>query len=119
MKLAAVVFFAIAALGGLLMATLAFRRKLPPRWLPPAHAGIAIVSLLLLVWSMVQTEVTTLSLAAAIIFGLAAIVGFTLGRFHRQGGMLPLPLVVVHGALAVTAFAMVLADVLGATLGAA
>jgi hypothetical protein len=117
MRLAALIILAGAAFGGLFMASLAVRKKLPPRWLPPLHALIAASGWALLVWSLVVHGASTLALASAIIFAVGAIVGFTLGMFHKEGRMLPLSLVFVHGAIALTALGLLIADVAGASIG--
>jgi len=105
-----IVFFAIAALAGLTMAVMHFRKATPPLpLLAVLHGGFAASGLIVLLLAVVKVG---LQGAPAIALGLllaAALGGFGLLSFHLRGRALPSGLVVGHALLAVAGFATLLA----------
>ena len=105
-----IVFFAIAALAGLTMAVMHFRKASPPLpVLAVLHGGFAASGLIVLLLALVKAGMHG---APAIALGLlvtAALGGFGLLSFHLRGRALPSGLVVGHALLAVAGFVTLLA----------
>lgn len=59
------------------------------------------------------TVVGTMPTVALVLFLLVAIGGFTLLSFHLRKKSLPIPLILVHGGVAVVAFLMLLSQAIG------
>jgi peptidoglycan/LPS O-acetylase OafA/YrhL len=102
--------FAIAALGGALMAFIRFTGKPhPPSWLAMLHGLLAAAGLTLLVYAACTTSVPSLATLALILFLVAAAGGVLLNlRFHLNDIALPKWLVLVHGSIAVVGFVCLL-----------
>jgi hypothetical protein len=115
MLIAAVVLFAIAALGGLTMAVFHFRKdRNPPGVLAALHGVVAATALLILLWAVVQTSAGGALAWALGLFVLAALGGFFLVSFHVRARRLPGPVVVIHALVAVVAFVLLLAGIIAA-----
>ncbi len=101
-----VVLFAMAALGGAVMALLRFSgTPRPPHWLAMLHGLLAGAGLTLLIYAAATAPVPHLALLAAVLFVVAAGGGVLLNlRFHLHELALPKWLVLVHGAIAVIGF---------------
>jgi hypothetical protein len=116
MTQAAIILFAIGALGGLVMAFQVFRgRDRPWSWLAMAHGFLGAAGLTLLIWATVMAGVPSLVNTGLVLLVLAALGGVTLAlKYHVK--MLPLsrPLVLGHAALAVLGFVLVLVGAKGA-----
>lgn len=104
MLLTSIILFALAALGGLTMAGMKFSAKAIPLPLAIGHGLLAVSGLVLLIWHIITVGGGSLLKAAVVIFILAALGGLTLFSFHLRGRSLPNPLILVHGAIAATAF---------------
>lgn len=107
----AAILFAIAALGG---ATLAYLRvsngENPPTWMAVAHGLVAATALASLVVAAVQYPIHALAKAALATFVVAAIAGgFLFFAYQMTGSLLPIPMILLHGGLALTAFTLLLA----------
>jgi hypothetical protein len=110
----AAVLFAIAALGGITLASIRLGgRELPPMPLALGHGALAASGLVALLITVLQNRVSNLALASLGLFVLAALGGFTLFSFHLRRRALPVPLVLGHGLIAVVAFALLLVVLLG------
>ena len=109
MQLAAI-FFALAALGGLTMAGMRLSgTPRPPTWLALGHGAIAATGLFTLIYTAATQTLPLVALAALGCFVLAAAGGATIfALFHLKEKTLPIPLVLGHGALALTAFVLLL-----------
>jgi hypothetical protein len=103
----ALIAFAIAALGGATMAYLRIAKQTVCMPLALLHGLLAATGLVLLAYGLLQTGGTGLTVALAV-FVLAALGGFTLFSFHLRSRPLPIPLVLIHGAAAITAFVILL-----------
>jgi hypothetical protein len=112
MQLAAV-FFAIAALGGLALAGMRLSgTPRPPTWIALGHGAIAGTGLVALIYAAATQPLPTIALAALGCFVLAAAGGATIFfLFHLRAKPLPIPLVLGHGAIAVTAFVLLLVGI--------
>lgn len=107
----ALVVFGVAALGGATLAYMRIVKKDVSMPLAIAH-GIAAASGLVLLILGVMEMGSPGSKASLIIFLLAALGGFTLFSYHLRSRPMPVPLVYIHGAAAVTAFLILLLTVL-------
>ena len=115
MLIASAVLFAIAAIGGLAMAYIRIRKNSnPPGALAALHGIVAATALVLLLWTVVQSSVGTVAAWALGLFVVAALGGFYLVSFHVRKQRLPIPVVVVHGLVAVAAFVLLLAAIVPA-----
>ena len=112
MQLAAI-FFALAAIGGLTIA--GFRLSgtpRPPTWLALGHGLIAATGLVALIYAAATQPLPTIALVALGCFVLAALCGGTIFvLFHLREKPLPIPLIFAHGAIAVTAFILLLVGI--------
>ena len=114
MEMAAVVL-GLAAIGGLTLAGIRLSgTPRPPTWLALGHGAVAATGLGLLIYAVLQTSVPTMALYALGLFVLAAFggAGIFLG-FHLRQRPLPIPLVIGHGLIAVTAYVLLLVSLFG------
>lgn len=100
----ALVAFAIAAVGGLVLAAGVLRGRLAPWALSLLHALLGATGLLLLVALIVQGAAVQRVLAAFALLLLAALGGFFLASFHLRRQLPPRAVVVVHAGVAVAGF---------------
>jgi hypothetical protein len=113
-ELAAVVL-GLAALGGL---TLAGIRLLgtprPPTWMALGHGAAAVTGVALLSYAAWATGVPGLAQVALGLFVLAAFGGAVIFfGFHLRDRPLPIPLVIGHGLIAITALSLLLLSIFG------
>ncbi len=104
----ALVLFALAAAGGLVLALMRFKGKpYPPMGLALVHGAAAagLVTLIALVAQGAQKSSATTALG---LFVVAALGGFVLFFHHLRKSPLPIWLVVVHALVAVVAFLILL-----------
>jgi len=105
----AAVLFGIAALGGIAMAIMRLSGKeLPPMALALVHGLFAAAGLITLLVTVIGANVSTQSEIALAGFVLAALGGFFLFSYHLRGKALPVPIVLVHGVVAVISFVLLL-----------
>jgi hypothetical protein len=103
----ALVLFAIAALGGLTLAGLRFANKSLPVPLALLHGLLAAAGLVALSLAVFGGGAALGGARIALgIFVVAALGGFFLFALHLKKRTLPIPVVLLHGVLAVTAFAI-------------
>lgn len=108
----AVILFAIAALGGLVMALMRFGgRELPPLGLAILHGLFAAAGLVTLLVAVVGHGFTVLVTLALVGFVGAAVGGFYLFSLHMKKQALPIPAVLGHGLFAVASFVVLLVAV--------
>ncbi|MDQ3820852.1 MAG: hypothetical protein M3362_24640 [Acidobacteriota bacterium] len=108
----AVVLFAIAALGGIVMALMRLGgRELPPMGLAVVHGLFAAAGLVTLIITLIGHGYTIATVIALIGFIGAALGGFYLFSLHLKKQALPIPYVVVHGGFAVISFIILLVGV--------
>ena len=108
----AVVLFALAALGGIILASLHLKTKNAPIPLALLHGLLAAAGLVLLITAVVQMASAGLAGVALVIFIIAALGGFVLFAMHLKKRPLPGGLIVVHGLVAVVAFIVLLVGLL-------
>jgi uncharacterized membrane protein (UPF0136 family) len=104
----AIVLFALAALGGIILAALHLKRKGAPIPLALLHGLLAAAGLVLLIIAVVQMASAGPAGVALVIFIIAALGGFVLFAMHVSRKPLPAGLIVVHGLVAVVAFVVLL-----------
>ncbi len=107
---AAIVLFALAAIGGLTMAFMRWRgAPRPPDWLAMGHGLLAGAGLTLLIQAAVVSGLPTLGNAALGLFVLAALGGVFINlRYHAKQLPLPKAWIAAHAVLAVVAFVLLL-----------
>ena len=108
----AAIVLGLAAMGGLTMAIIRLRgAPWPPMWLAVVHGLAAATGLGMLIYTVATSPVPVPQLAqiATGVFVLAALGGAVLFfGFHMAKKALPIPFVIGHGLIAVTAFVMLL-----------
>jgi hypothetical protein len=108
----ALIVFAIAAVGGVILAAHVLRGKFAPWALSLLHAALGATGLALLVLLLLQGSVPQAVQIAFILLVVAALGGFFLASFHMRR-RLPLKAVVgLHAGLAVAGFLVLLSQVL-------
>ena len=108
MLVVAAVLFALAALGGIILATLHLKQNDAPVSLALVHGLAAAVGLVLLIIVVTQMPSTGLAGVALVIFLIAALGGFVLFAMHLMRKPLPRGLMFVHALAAVVAFIILL-----------
>lgn len=107
--------FVLAAVGGVMMVGIrASGAPRPPTWLALGHGGIAAAGLVALLYAAMTQTLPAIALVAFGCFVLAAAGGATIFFFfHLREKPLPFPLMLGHGALAVTAIVLLLIGIYG------
>jgi hypothetical protein len=108
MLVVAAVLFALAALGGIIVATLHLKKNDAPISLALVHGLAAAVGLVLLIIAVTQMPSAGLAGVALAIFIIAALGGFVLFAMHLAKKSLPRGLIFLHGLAAVVAFIILL-----------
>jgi hypothetical protein len=111
MLTAALILFAVAALGGVVLASLHITKKGAPIGLACLHGVLAVTGVVLLLVAMSQGSGSTGLTAALVLFLIAAVGGLVLFITHLRARPLPVPLILVHGLVAVAAFLTLLVTV--------
>lgn len=104
----AVIVFAIAALGGLIMAASVLRGRLAPWPLSLVHAGLGAAGLILVLIAVLGGAAQNATIAL-IILAVAAVGGFFLASFHLRRTPGPKPVVLIHALVAVVGFLLLAA----------
>jgi hypothetical protein len=107
---AALVLFAVAAVGGIVLALIRFKGKpYPPLGIALVHGAVAAAGLVTLIAVIAQGAAgSSMATTALVLFIVAALGGFALFFHHLRKVALPIWLVVVHALVAVTAFLILL-----------
>lgn len=110
MPVVAAVLLGVAALGGLLLASLRMKGGNPPLLFAFVHGAIAAAGLVMLGIAAftVAAQGGLLKIAFGVIV-LAALLGFNLVRHHLAGRLIPLGALALHALVAVTGFLFLLA----------
>lgn len=101
-----ILFFGIAALGGLTLVTLKYKGKGLPMPLAIGHglmAATGLITLIIIVVGNMENMMMNISLA---LFLVVALGGFALFSFHVRKKPMPGALISVHGAGGVIAFVL-------------
>jgi hypothetical protein len=107
----AVIVFAIAAVGGLMLALHVLRDRLAPWLLSIAHALLGAAGLILVLLAVVGDNGSTLILASLLTLVVAALGGFFLASFHVRKRLPPKAIVILHASLAVVGFGLLVIGV--------
>lgn len=113
MLTAAVIVFAVGALGGVVLALHVLRDKLAPWALSILHALLGATGLVLLILLLMEEAVAPLLPWSLGFFLVAALGGFWLASRHAKKELPPKGVVVLHAGLAVTGFVLLLVVFLG------
>jgi len=104
----AVVVFAIAALGGIVLASQVLRGKFAPWALSLLHAALGAAGIVLVLITVIQGSRGSAALALGL-FVVAALGGFFVASFHYRKQLPPSAVVVVHAVVALAGFGALLA----------
>jgi hypothetical protein len=113
MLMTALIVFAIAAIGGLILASNVLRGHLAPWALSILHALLGASGLVILLLQVMQGSAPARVVAALGILVVAALGGFYLASLHAKKTIAPKAIVFVHAGVAVTGFLVLLSAVLG------
>lgn len=109
MILTALILFALAAVGGLYLATRHLSAQAPSIGVAVVHGLLAAGGLVVLIITLLgATRVGGLQWTALALFVVAALGGFVLFAQHLREKTLPSGLIYVHGGAAVIAFILLL-----------
>ncbi len=97
----ALIVFAIAAVGGLILAASVLRGRLAPWALSLVHAGLGAVGLIFTVLAVLGGAGGVVPIALGVLV-VAALGGFYLASVHLRGKPGPRAVVVIHALAAVT-----------------
>lgn len=109
----AIVIFAIAAVGGVFMATKVLSGKLAPWPLSIVHALLGATGLIMLIMMMLEGAAAGAVTAALGLLVIAALGGFYLASFHMKSVVAPKNIVIIHAGVAVVGFLILLSAFLG------
>jgi FtsH-binding integral membrane protein len=99
MEIYALVTFAVAAVGGLYLASKVLRGNFAPWAVSLIHAGLGAIGLLLLITAYLEGPSNVV--VPLLILLIAALGGFFLASFHLRKKLPPKAIVVVHAVVAV------------------
>jgi hypothetical protein len=106
----AAIVFAIAALGGIVLAAHVLRGKFAPWALSLLHAALGAAGIVLVLVTVIQGLRGNAALALGL-FVIAALGGFFLASFHYRKQLPPSAVVVVHAVVALAGFGALLAAI--------
>lgn len=113
MLLATLITFAVAAVGGLVLASFVLRGQFAPWVIGGLHALVGATGLVLLFLLLFERDAAETALIAS--FGLllvAALIGFGLAAFHARSKLPPKAVVFLHAGFAVAGVVALLTVVL-------
>jgi hypothetical protein len=100
----AVIVFAVAALGGLFLASYVLQGRLAPWAVSLLHAALGAIGLLLVIYAAITTGISHAALTGLVILVVAALGGFYLASIHLGKQVAPKQVVVIHAGVAVVGF---------------
>lgn len=106
----ALIAFALAAVGGLILAAHVLRGRFAPWALSLLHAAFGALGLLLLIVVLLQGPTPQAVLAGFGLLVVAALGGFFLVSFHLRNRLPPKAVVLVHAGVAVAGFLTLLSQ---------
>jgi len=113
MLIYALCIFAVAALGGLVLASSVLRGRLAPWAISILHALLGATGLAILVVMVLQGTAAGRVTAALGLLVLAALGGFYLASIHLRKKVAPKGVVFIHAGVAVAGFLTLLSAALG------
>lgn len=109
----AIIIFAIAAVGGVFMATKVFSGQLAPWPLSIVHALLGATGLIMLIMMVLEGSAAGAVTAALGLLVVAALGGFYLASLHMKQVVAPKNVVIIHAGIAVVGFLILLSVFLG------
>ncbi|SEN65854.1 hypothetical protein [Nitrosomonas marina] len=109
----AIVIFAIAAIGGVFMATKVLSGQLAPWPLSIVHALLGATGLIMLIMMVLEGSAAGAVTAALGLLVVAALGGFYLASLHMKQVVAPKNVVIIHAGVAVVGFLILLSVFLG------
>lgn len=100
----ALIVFAIAAVGGVILASHVLRDKFAPWVVSLLHALLGATGLVLLIALLLEGDAPQVVTIAFVLLLLAALGGFLLVSFHARKKLPPKAIVLVHAGVAVAGF---------------
>ena len=113
MLIYSVIILAIAAVGGLLLATKVLSGKQASWPISLAHAGLGATGLILLLLPVLGGTALPRSTLALALLVVAALGGFFLASFHVRKVIAPKSVVIIHAGVAVAGFLTLVSILLG------
>jgi hypothetical protein len=110
----ALLVFAIAAVGGLVLAAHVLRGRHAPWALSVGHALLGAAGIVVLVLVALKGATAGAVLAALGLFVVAALGGFYLASMHLRGSIAPKGIVALHAGVAVAGFLTLVSAALSA-----
>jgi len=107
----AVIVFAIAAVGGLILALHVLRDRFAPWSLSILHALLGATGLVLVSLAVVGDEGGSLILGSLLMLVVAALGGFFLASFHLRKRLPPKAIVILHALLAIVGVGLLVTGV--------
>src|SRR5690242_19587475 len=100
----AAILLTLGALGGMTLTAMRIAtEKNPPTWMALGHGAIVATGLGFLMYAATTATFPPFAQYALGVLGLAAIGGITLfAGFHSRSRLLPVPLVIGHGLIAIS-----------------
>jgi hypothetical protein len=100
----ALLVFAVAAVGGLFLATRVLRGRLAPWAVSLLHAALGATGLILLIAMLLKGSAPQRVVTGFVLLLIAALGGFLLASFHLRQKLPPKAIVLVHAGVAVAGF---------------
>lgn len=107
-----IVVLAIAAVGGVVLASKLFAGQLAPWSLSIVHALLGATGLVMLIMLVLEGSGDTRLTAALGLLVVAALGGFYLASIHVKGSVAPKNVVLIHAGVAVAGFLTLLSMVI-------
>jgi hypothetical protein len=104
----AAIIFAVAALGGVVLAAHVLRARFAPWALSLLHAALGAAGIVLVLVAVLQGAAPSRATLALVLFVVAALGGFFLASFHYRQKLPPAAVVIVHALVAVAGFGVLL-----------
>lgn len=108
-----IIVFAIAAIGGVVLASKVLTGKFAPWALSIVHALLGATGLILLAVEVIQGTGAGRAVAALALLVIAALGGFYLASLHLRKQIAPKGIVFIHAGVAVAGFLILLTILLG------
>ena len=107
----AIVLFAAAAVGGIVLAILRLQGKALPMPVALVHGAVAAAGLVALIVAVFASGLK--AKVPLLLFVIAALGGFVLFSFHLRRKAIPIPVMLIHAGVAVLAFALLVMGLYG------
>lgn len=112
MVIIAVVIFASAAFGGLVLASHVVKHELAPWALSIGHASMGATGLSVLGYALWKAPHNNTIMLSLVLFTIAAMGGFTLASYHFRKKIPPKGAILLHAVMAVSGFLVLISTVL-------